>query len=289
VTEGDVVALEEYLPCGHCDDCRRGDFRACRATDSRNPNAIRYGSTPVARSPSLWGGYSQYLYLHPRSMFHRVPDGVPPHIAAMALPIGNGFQWVHFDGHAGPGKTVLIQGPGQQGLGCVVAAKACGADTIVISGLAKDAHRFAAAKALGADHTVAVDQVSLHDELKRITGGAMADIVIDCSGGGPDLINTSLDLTARGGVFMIAARKWAPVPNFDVDKILTNRMSIKALRGLSFQAVEMALKTMVSGKFPLERMSSHVIGLRDVHHGLRMMGGESQEPSIHITVDPWKT
>src|ERR1700744_1662953 len=85
---GDMVALEEYLPCGHCDFCRTGEYRSCLETDARiagNTNLLRYGTTPIELAPALWGGYSQFQYLHPRSVFHRVSEGVAPTIAPSAL------------------------------------------------------------------------------------------------------------------------------------------------------------------------------------------------------------
>lgn len=289
VKEGDFVALEEYLPCGHCESCRTGEYRACLGTDRRRPGSVRYGSTPISKPPSLWGGYSQYLYLHPNSIFHRVPEGMPPHIAAMALPIGNGFQWVYLDGGAGPGKSVLIQGPGQQGLGCVIAAKASGADTIVVTGLRRDETRLAVARALGADHTIVADEENVTRAVARITGGRMADIVIEGSGAGPNIINSSLTLLGLGGALLVASRVGGPVPNFDVDRILALRLSLRALRGHSYHAVELALRAMASGAFALDRMSSHIVGLRDVDAALRMVGGESEERSVHVTVEPWKS
>jgi len=44
-----------------------------------------------------------------------VPEGVSPRIASMCLPIGNGFQWAYLDGGAGPGQTVVVQGPASKG------------------------------------------------------------------------------------------------------------------------------------------------------------------------------
>ncbi len=287
VKEGDVVALEEYLPCGHCEYCRTGEYRSCLETDTRIAGSIRYGSTPLTIAPSLWGGYSQYLYMHPRSVLHRVPAGIPMHIAAMALPIGNGFQWAFLDGGAAPGKTIVIQGPGQQGLGCVVAAKAAGASTIIVTGLARDAHRLAVAKELGAQHGVMVDQEDLGTAVKRITNGRMADIVIDASGGGAAIVNPALALLRKRGTLLIAARKGA-IGGFDMDQVVNKQIILRGTRGHSFEAVELALQTMAAGTVPLEKMSSHVVGLKEIDRALKMVGGESQERSIHITVDPWK-
>jgi threonine dehydrogenase-like Zn-dependent dehydrogenase len=293
VKVGDYVALEEYLPCGHCDFCRTGEYRACEMTNHKGPDGLRYGSTKTTVWPGLWGGYSQFTYIHPRAVLHKVPEGVSPRMAAMALPIGNGFQWAYYDGGAGPGQVVVVQGPGQQGLACVVAAKAAGAKTIVCTGLARDEHRLAVAKKLGADHVVAVDQESLKKRVMEITGGKGADLVLDVSSGGAtEVINGGLDiLKSRNGKLLTAAFKRKAVDGFDLDMVITKAVELRGVRGHSYKAVEMALAVMKAGTIDLEQMSTHEFGLEGADEALRLVAGEIRDKdgngAIHVTINPW--
>lgn len=286
---GDVVALEEYLPCGHCIDCRSGEYRSCLETDSRSTTgALRYGSTSLDVAPALWGGYSQFQYLHPRSVFHRVPEGVEPRIAAMALPLGNGFQWAYLDGGAGPGQTVVVQGPGQQGLACVIAAKAAGASTVICTGLSRDERRLEAAKRLGADHVVMVDRESLLDAVARITHGAGADLVLDVSAGGAsEVIDGGIKTLKKRGRLLTSAYKRKALDGFDLDLIIQKQATLRGVRGHSYKSVELALDLMARKTVDLSVMSSHHFGLDEVDHALRLVGGELPETSIHVTVLPW--
>ena len=82
------------------------------------------------------------------------------------------------------GDAILIQGPGQQGLACVIAAKAAGASQIIVSGLGRDSQRLKVAQKLGATHTIDVESEDLVSRVKDITGGDGVDVVVNVTGGG---------------------------------------------------------------------------------------------------------
>ena len=124
--EGDLVFLEHYLPCGHCEWDHMGEYRHCAATEwFYDPKAIRYGYTSLDIAPSLWGGFSHYVYLPLNAVLHKVPKGLSPEEAGLATPMSNGIQWtlhgrrrrlrVHrADPGSWPAGTVLRHG-GQAG------------------------------------------------------------------------------------------------------------------------------------------------------------------------------
>jgi threonine dehydrogenase-like Zn-dependent dehydrogenase len=288
VKEGDLVALEEYLPCGHCHYCRSGDFRLCDATDWRL-GGMRYGASGLNVGSGLWGGYSQYQELHMNTVFHRVPTGLAPKYAALALPISNGIEWTYLQGGAGPGKTVLIQGPGQQGLACVIAAREAGAEKIIVTGLsnAMDHKRLALAKRLGAHHTIAIGHEDLLETVADLTGGMMADLVIDCASGGPGSVVSAMQLARKKGRVMLGGIKREKIPQFDSDMIISKFLTVKGMRGHSYESVEVALQLIAANRHNVQEMSTHTFGLAQTELALKTLVGHGEQDAIHMTIDPW--
>ena len=290
VKEGDRVAVEEYLPCWHCEYCHAGEYRLCKTADHFfDPNNLRFGSTPLERAPGLWGGFSRYLYLPPETVLHRVPEGPPLEQLAMALPMGNGVQWACIEGEAGPGRSILILGPGQQGLCCLIAARAVGADKVFVAGLSRDGYRLEIARQLGADATIDVEKEDLRQRIRELTDDRGLDSVVDTtSARGTQVILDAIDvLKHKGGVMVVQGTP--SVPDFPLGRFTRKYITMKSARGHSYNAVEIGLKYIASGRFPLHLLTTDQFGLDGVDLAIRSTGGEVSSRSIHVTVNPWKT
>ncbi|MDK1361684.1 zinc-binding dehydrogenase [Arthrobacter sp. zg-Y1219] len=290
VGDGDRVLLEEYLPCGHCTFCRSSEFRSCLASDtSANPDALRFGSTGTAVGHGLWGGYAEMMFVHPNAVPHRVPDGVSPVLATLGLPLGNGYQWAYLDGGVRPGDTVVVMGPGQAGIGSLLAAKEAGAAHVVVVGLTRDSARLDVAKAFGATETCVVDGDCPDDVaglIADLTHGSGASLVIDAAAGNSETLERGIDLVAKRGRIIMAAASRTPLDGFPIWKLSRKHLDLQAVRGHSFESVEWALQLIASGKYPLELMSSFVGGLDDVDYALRATGGWDSDPVLHATIVP---
>jgi threonine dehydrogenase-like Zn-dependent dehydrogenase len=286
VNVGDRVALEEYIPCGQCGFCRTGMYRSCITTDPRS-GGIRYGATPTSISPSLFGGFAQYMYLHPNAVVHKMPTHVPAIEAALTLPLANGFEWMSLIGKVGLGDVVVIQGPGQQGLACAIAAKAAGAETVIVTGRSTSVKRLELARQLGADYTVNIQTENLVKRVEEITDGKMADLVIDVTSGGSDPVTTSIEVANRGATVLFGAYKYQNIDQFNLDDIIKKTLLLKGVRGHSYESVHMAVEFIASGKFPLSIMNSHNFALKDTDLALKTAGGEGEPFPLLVTVSPW--
>jgi len=248
VREGDLVFVEHYVPCFQCEWCHRGEYRLCASTDwRRNPDAVRYGYTSAERAPHLWGGFAQYMFLPWNAVLHKVPKGVTPELAGIVTPMANGIQWALLDCQVGYNSTVLVQGPGQQGLSQTVACKQAGASLIIVTGTKKDAARLEVARKLGADHVIDVDAEDPLTRIMAITGGEGVDVALDCTAGaGTAPVLLGLDALKRKGGTLLVQGEVATFPDFPIGKLTNKYVTVKSARGHNYRACELALQQLAS-------------------------------------------
>jgi threonine dehydrogenase-like Zn-dependent dehydrogenase len=77
-------------------------------------------------------------------------------------------------------------------------------------------------------------------------------------------------------------------PNFPIARVTVKYITIKCARGHSFKACELALAQLASKRFPLEKVTTHRFGLKDVDLAIRSVGGEGVKDVIHASLMPWQ-
>ena len=286
VKEGDRVAVEEFLPCGQCEFCQSGRHALCEATDSRSDKGfLRYGATPTDVPPGLWGGFSEVLYLHPHALVHNLSEDLSADLATLFIPISNGVRWVLKEARLPPGGTVVVQGPGAHGLGCVIAAVEGAAGRIIVIGRSRGA-RLETAQALGAV-PIEADRTDVVAAVREMTNGEMADVVVDLAPGATETVETAIALARKGGTVILAAYKHGkPVAGFLNDSVVRKELTVKGVRGHDYRSVEEALRIIRSGRYPLERLRTHRLPLSEVDQALRIVGERTDPSAIHVAVVP---
>lgn len=175
VQAGDRIAVEPLIACGVCEACLAGARTACS-------NHVNYGFTSIGIEPGVWGAYADYMYLHPRTIVHKVARDLPAEIAVMYNPLGAGVRWATSVPATRLGDSVVVLGSGQRGLSCVIAAKVAGAAPIIVTDLARASHKLEIAFEFGADYAIVADQQDAVAQVAKLTAGRGADVVVDVTG-----------------------------------------------------------------------------------------------------------
>ena len=283
VKEGDRIVMEEYAPCGHCEYCLSGRYYICNGMKMEK----MYGFTSLSVKPGLWGGFAEYFYLDPQALLHKLADHVPTEIAPFYVPLSNGIRWAHLEGGVGIGSTVLIQGPGGQGLACVIAAKEAGAAQIIVTGRASDAARLKLAREFGAHHTIDIDATpDVRGEVAKLTAGRMPEVVVNVTAGAPGALPQAVELARIGGTIVVAGEAHGRTPDFDPDQLFLKELTIKGVRGRTAREMRKAIALLESAKYPLAKLATHQFNLGEVEKAIQTVGGQGDRNAIHVSVVP---
>ncbi len=279
---GDRAIVEYTFGCGNCFNCMKGDYIHCESS-------LTYGSMISCKEPPhLWGGYSEYLYLAPRAMVHKVRKDLRPEVGILICAVlGNGIRWLRMIGGISIGDTVVIQGPGQQGLAGLIVAKEAGAKKVIVTGITKDRARFELAKTFGADEIINVEKTNPVEVVKEITQGKMADLVMDVTGN-PKGAVMAIDLVKKKGTVILPGLygmdKEIPLI---LDKVVFKEVRVQGVFSHDFRSVIPAIHLAESGKYPLERMVTHRFPLEEAEKAVKVAGGEIEgEEPIKVVITP---
>ncbi len=111
------------------------------------------------------------------------------------VPLMTAFFCVHDAARVQPGETVLVHGAaGGVGMAATMIAKAAGARVIATAGTPE---RRDAARSYGADEVLDSRSLSFVEEVRRLTGGRGADVVISSAPG--EFVAANLDVAAEFG------------------------------------------------------------------------------------------
>ncbi|MYE81523.1 MAG: zinc-binding dehydrogenase, partial [Gammaproteobacteria bacterium] len=236
--------------------------------------------------PHLWGAYGQHLYLPSRARVHCVGNHISPEVGVViGAVLANGVRWVQTIGGAAIGDTVVVFGPGPQGLAAVIAAHAAGAERIVVIGLSGDRARMAFARDCGATHTLSFDERTI-EAIADLTGGRLADVVIDVTGSA-----TSPAVAAEAvrplGTFVMAGSTAAASVELPWNELVRKEVRAQGVNSHDQPAVRAAIALADSRRYPLERMVTHRFSLGSARDALSLVrDAASSDGVIKAVIDP---
>jgi threonine dehydrogenase-like Zn-dependent dehydrogenase len=191
-----VTFLDVYGTCGRCWHCT-----VAHAT-TRCPHRKVYGVT-LSSDDGLLGGWAEYVHLKPGVHVIPLPDeldwrafmaggcGMPTALHAVTLAD------VAF------GDTVVIQGAGPVGLCAAALAQLRGAGQVIVIGGPEI--RLQAAKRLGADVTIALEEGDRVERVRALTNGRGADVTIEATGV-PEAVPEGMRLTRDAGRYVVVGQ-----------------------------------------------------------------------------------
>lgn len=279
--EGDRVALEGVIPCGVCPACTSGVFKRCVR---KRGYGLRLGTETA---PGLWGGYSTHVYLERGALLHRLPDHVPAATMVLFNPLSNGVRWTCEVGGVVLGSTVVITGPGQRGLLCVVAAREAGAREIIITGTKNDKARLALARELGATATVDISVDDPIEVVRERTGGKGVDVVVEVSAGATEPILQAIEMVRPGGRIVLGGLKSGKPTSIITDKLAFKEITMVGVFSAGWSAIETAIGIIDRNADELAKLCTHSFPIAQAEKAVRLVGREItdvREPiNIHLT------
>jgi L-iditol 2-dehydrogenase len=269
---GDRVQVIAAIPCGRCEECRRGRMTVC-------PNQESMGY-------HYDGGFAEFMRVPAKVLavagLNRIPDGVGYAEASVAEPLAcvlNGQELAR----VGPGNDVVVIGSGPIGCLHVRLARSRGAARVFLVELNAERLRLAA-DLVAPDAAICAEETDVVDTVHKLTDGRGVDVAIVAAASGAAQ-EQAVTLAARQGrvSFFGGLPKDNPIIALDSNLVHYRELTIVGASGSSPAHNARALELIATGAVPVSDLITHRLPLAEVLTAFDLVG---RGAAIKVTIEP---
>ncbi len=236
---GDKVSIEPAVPCGKCEECRKGLYNLCKN--------IKMLAIPGERD----GVFAEYC-VHDASMCYKLPENIGTLEGALIEPLAVGMHATELS-NAKFGESAVVLGSGCIGLCTIMSLKARGISEIYVADVMDK--RLEKALELGAKKVFNSTREDIVAFVNNLPGGGV-DQVYECAGNRITTLQ-SCKLIKRGGKVTLVGVSTEPV--LELDTATLNAMEGTVYSVYRYRNIWPKAITLVSeGSIPVGKIVSHV-------------------------------
>ncbi|HET9050488.1 MAG TPA: alcohol dehydrogenase catalytic domain-containing protein, partial [Candidatus Dormibacteraeota bacterium] len=251
VTPGMRVAVESHIVCGHCPECRRGDFHVCANT--------RILGVDVD------GVFAPRVRVPVRNVWPIGPD-IPFELAALMEPFGNA---VHCCSNGSlRGQVVGVFGCGPIGCAAVAIARAENAARIVA--VDRNRYRLGLAERMGADAVVDASGGDAEAELARAARGAL-DVALEMSGAEQSVVTACRLVRPGGWISLLGIGDRPATLDLSTDVVMKGLTLYGVTGRRLFSTWERTTAYLTSGRVDPTPLLTHHFALPEVDAAIELM------------------
>jgi S-(hydroxymethyl)mycothiol dehydrogenase len=272
---GDFVILNWRAVCGQCRACLRGRPWYCFATHNARQKMTLTDGTQL--SPALGIGAFAEKTLVAAGQCTKVNPAIKPEVAGLlGCGVMAGLGAALNTAGVTRGDSVAVIGCGGVGDGAVLGASLAGARTIIAVDV--DDRKLEWARQFGATHTVNSRASDPVEQIRELTEGNGADVVIEAIGR-PETYNQAFYARDLAGTVVLVG---VPTPDMRLDLPLLDVFGRGGTLKSSWYGdclptrdFPMLVDLHLQGRLPLEKFVSETTGLDDIEEAFaRMHRGE---------------
>jgi succinate semialdehyde reductase (NADPH) len=293
IEPGRTVVGAFIMPCGACRECERGRDDLCLNFFAQNrlkgtlydgtSRLRREDGTPLAMYSMA--GLAEYAVV-PVTALTPLDEGVPEVPAAiLGCAVFTAYGAVHHAADLRRGEAVAVVAIGGVGSSIVQVAKAAGASTVIAVDVSDE--KLAAAKSLGADHTVNSRSTDAVAAVRELTGGAGVDVAFEALGYPQTFEQAVRMLTDGGRMVAVGIAAGAAAANVEITPLVRRGLRVVGSFGGRTRAdLPAVVRLAAGGHFGLERTVTRRYPLERVNEAFSALArGEIQGRAV-ITMAP---